>query len=602
MLALCLQRWARLTGAQAGIPVCVVLFVVLGTSPLAVAQSDLPAIDGSNNNLANPSWGRAGSPLLRSASGPQYVDGLNAPAGALRPGPRAVSNAIVQQTDSLPNSQCLSDLFWCFGQFLDHDVSRTLSHSPPQILNIPVPPGDPYFDPNGLGNRQLNFTRAAFDPNTGLVSPRVQVNDTTAWLDGSVLYGTTSARLNWMRTFVGGRLRFTNTVYGPLLSYNDGSQTNQGGPGTTLFVSGDTRTNENVALVCMHTLWMREHNRVAAALATANPGWSDEMLFQQARAIVTAELQAIAYNEFLPLLLGAEALPPYAGYDADINPGVHAEFSVAAFRIGHTMLSDTIQRLDLNGAPLPAGPIDMSSAFFNTQAIILSGGIEPIVRGLAGQVMQEVDVHVVEDLRSFLFGAPGAGGSDLASINIQRGRDVALSDYNTLRADYGLPPVATFAEITSDADLAASLQATYGNVDEIDAWVGGLAEDHVPGAVVGPLFRAIIANQFRCIRDGDRFWYELRFSGAELDALRATRLSDIIRRNTPLTSFPADSFHAIELVACPADLTGDGTVTIADLGVVLSCWGTRCGDLTGDGMTNLSDLGVIFAEWGPCQP
>ena len=82
----------------------------------------------------------------------------------------------------------------------------------------------------------------------------------------------------------------------------------------------------------------------------------------------------------------------------------------------------------------------------------------------------------------------------------------------------------------------------YGNVDSIDLWVGGLAEDHVPGGSVGPTFRRIIANQFERVRDGDRFWYQRVFYGAQLQALQQTRLSDIIRRNTVLTKIQDNIF------------------------------------------------------------
>ena len=65
------------------------------------------------------------------------------------------------------------------------------------------------------------------------------------------------------------------------------------------------------------------------------------------------------------------------------------------------------------------------------------GGIAPVLRGLAAQVQQSVDTQIVPDVRNFLFGPPGAGGLDLASLNIQRGRDHGLSDYNSMREASG---------------------------------------------------------------------------------------------------------------------------------------------------------------------
>src|SRR5262249_52269992 len=145
---------------------------------------------------------------------------------------------------------------------------------------------------------------------------------------------------------------------------------------------------------------------------------------------------------------------------------------------------------------------------------------------------EALDTQLVQSLRNFLFGQPGQGGMDLAALNIQRGRDHGLADYNTTRAAYGLPRVRSFADITSNPELQQALKQAYGNVNNIDLWVGAMAEDHVRGGSTGPLVRRILANQFERLRDGDRFWYQRAFSGQQLSQIEHTTLADIIERNT----------------------------------------------------------------------
>ena len=175
----------------------------------------------------------------------------------------------------------------------------------------------------------------------------------------------------------------------------------------------------------------------------------------------------------------------------------------------------------------------MSDSFFNPTEIV-DNGIDSLLLGQATQTAQEIDNMVVDDIRNFLFGPPGAGGFDLASLNIQRGRDHGLADYNQVRTDMGLDPVETFADISSDPDVQVALEAAYGDVDNIDLWVGGLAEDHVAGASVGELVQAILVDQFTRLCDGGSFWYQEIFQGRELREIENTTLADVIERNTDI--------------------------------------------------------------------
>ena len=172
------------------------------------------------------------------------------------------------------------------------------------------------------------------------------------------------------------------------------------------------------------------------------------------------------------------------------------------------------------------------------------GGIEPLLRGLASQACSAVDTELVDDVRNFLFGPPGAGGFDLAALNIQRGRDHGLSSYNVTRQIMGLAPRADFSEVSADPDVQARLASVYADVEDIDLWVGALAEDPFNGGHVGELAFTVIRHQFEGLRNCDRYWYQLIFAPAEIADLESTTLADVIRRNTSIgAEISDDVFH-----------------------------------------------------------
>ena len=500
---------------------------------------EVAAIDGTGNNLVEIDWGAVDTQLLRIVS-VEYGDDISTPAGEDRPSAREVSNVVVAQSELTTNDRGLTDLVWLWGQFIDHDIDLTENAYPSEAFDIEVPTGDEYFDPDGTGVATIGLNRSTYDAETGdeTGDPRQQINQITAFIDGSVIYGSDEARAAALRTFEGGKLK---TSEGDLLPFNEDGFDNAGGPSDTLFLAGDVRANENAALTTMQTVWVREHNRLADKIAATNTELSDEEIYQQARAIVRAELQVITYNEFLPALLGERALSDYEGYDSTVNPGISNLFSTAAYRLGHSMLPTELLRLNNDGTVIEAGNLSLSEAFFAPQ-IILDEGIDSLLLGAANQQTQEIDNMIIDDVRNFLFGEPGQGGFDLASLNIQRGRDHGLADYNQARIDLGLDPVASFDEITSDPILAAELEALYGNVNNIDAWVGGLAEEHIEGSSLGELMQTVLIDQFERLRDGDRFWYENVLSGSQLAAVGRTTLSDVIMRNTDIEGLSGNVF------------------------------------------------------------
>lgn len=373
--------------------------------------------------------------------------------------------------------------------------------------------------------------------------PRQQVNQITSYIDASNVYGSNLARANELRTLDGtGRLK---TSAGDFLPFNVNNFSNAPSPSSIFFLAGDVRANEQVGLTAMHTLFVREHNRWAKKFKSVYKHLGGEEIYQRARMIVSAEIQAISYRDFIPVLLGPDALDPYTGYDDGVNAGIANIFSTSAYRLGHSMLSSTLLRLKKNGDPISEGNLALKDAFFDPNTF-LESGVEPILRGLIAQTAQDVDVFVIDAVRNFLFGPPGAGGFDLPALNIQRGRDHGLPSYNQARIDFGLAPAASFADVSSDATVVARLTAAYLTVDDIDVWVGGLAEDHVNGGLMGELFFTILKDQFERLRDGDRFWYEQEdYLPQNFKSwVDSQTLTKIIRRNTAIGGdIPNDAFH-----------------------------------------------------------
>jgi hypothetical protein len=491
----------------------------------AVFPFEFRTIDGSGNNGANPDWGAAGAALLRLTT-VDYENGTDSPGGQHRTSAREISNLCVAQPALIPNAAGASDYLWQWGQFIDHDLDLVPIADPAEPFPIDVPLGDPFFDPTGTGVAQIGLDRSHFEVIDGV---RQQINVLTAFIDGSMVYGSDELRALELRTLDGtGRLK---TSPGGLLPFNVNGFPNAPDGSAAFFLAGDVRVNEQVDLTAIHTLFVREHNLWAGLFRLLDPSLDDDQLYELARAMVGAEVQAITYREFLPILLGPNALPPYTGYKPNVNPGVSNVFATAAYRVGHTMLSPQLQRLRPNLQPVPAGHLPLADAFFRPD-IFVSSGLAPLLRGLARQPAQEIDPHIVDAVRNFLFGPPGSGGFDLASLNVQRGREHGLPGYNQVRVDFGLPALSSFADVSPDPTIQANLAAAYATVDDIDVWVGGLSEPHVPGAVVGETFHAILTDQFERARDGDRFWYQSYMPFVFRILVEESTLSRIIRRNT----------------------------------------------------------------------
>ncbi|MGK7949831.1 MAG: peroxidase family protein [Xenococcaceae cyanobacterium] len=539
------------------------IFTILETAiSLPSLAAEFRSLDGSNNNLEHPDWGKSHTPLLRLTA-TDYDDGLSflktqGSNGNSLASPRQISNAVSAQSRSIKNYLGASDWLWQWGQFLDHDLSLTHSDNSEQF-NIAIPQGDRYFDPYNTGPATMSFHRSSdfiIDGN----GVRQQENTITTYIDASNVYGSDETTAKALRTLDGtGKLKTSQSKDGDVLLPK-----NQQG----FFLAGDERVNEQVGLIATHTLFVREHNRLADEIETLLDQKTPELveqfnrsglnqgdfIYETARKIVGAEIQAITYNEFLPVLLGNNS-PDLESliYNSNTNPGISNEFSTAAFRVGHTLLSSEIQLANDRGSQ---GSIRLKDAFFNP-SFVEEQGIDSLLLGLASQEAQAVDNLLIDDVRNFLFGSPGAGGFDLASLNIQRGRDHGLGSLNQVRQVLGLDVYEDFSTLTGgNTQLANALSLVYDSVDDVELWVGGLAEVEINGGLVGETFNVIIKDQFTRVAEGDRFFFarDVHLSSLEnilvLDVAK-TSLADIIRQNSSIHNIQDRAFLAKNTKSTP---------------------------------------------------
>lgn len=523
--------------------------------------------DGTNNNTVSGKgeWGAADIALYREIA-PAYgaADTKNAMNGETRPSARQISNVLCDEPITQFNSRNLSAFVYVWGQFLDHDITLTPTGTT-EVANIVLPSDEPLF------TEQIPFTRSEVRAGTGVATAREQTNLNTAWIDGSVVYGSDSLRAAWLRTFQNGKLKTSsgnflpwNTVNGEesgAIDPNAPSMANDADHTVKTFVAGDVRAGEHPGILSLHTIFVREHNRICDVLR-AQGLTNDEDIYQKARKQVSGIIQAITYQEFLPAM--GLCLHPYNGYKSSVRPDIMNTFATAGYRLGHTMVADDLALRDNNCLEVGPGDLELDEVFF-TPHLVIDYTPEVFLRGFATHKQYETDNKINSVLRNFLFGNvtdPVRFGLDLAALNIQRGRDHGLPDYNTVRKYYLGSAVTSFSQITTDAAKAAALQSLYGNVNNIDLWVGILAEDRMSGKSVGKTINAMLTSQFEKLRDADYYYYknDPAISSTLRNQIGGTKLSAVIKRNSTITNLQSNVFF---IDPCPGENGEDRLASVS---------------------------------------
>lgn len=524
--------------------------------------------------------------------------------GGELPSARLLSNVLFKG-DEDTKQPGVTMLLMQFGQFIDHDLTHGPTLKLPKTRNgknkccdpmksdkdkfwvfpkdkfmqeddtcypIKIPKNDPTW--SRKGRSCMEFTRTMPSPTLDCRrGVREQMNDITHWLDASNIYGSTKQEAQQLRDTIDPSKLLVHKKGNLLPKCSDSrerskvetcigcdlvSLTNDKVVPDTCYFSGDSRTNEQPGLTVMHTVWLREHNRISTQLARINRGWNRDRLFHEAKRIVTAEYQHMVYKEWLPIILGRETMqrlgiePVRKGYSSnynpDLDPRITNEFASAAFRFGHSMIHSSIPRRGDQNETIIA--IDLNAAF--DKPFMNPITVDHILRGMLTEEVLAWDPNFSNGIREHLF----EDELDLMALNIQRARDHGIPGYTKYRSLCGNSiKTRNFESLARDGIVSAAsarkLKEVYDNVDDIDLFVGGTFESghqHDPKSILGPTFSCIVGDQFRRLKEGDRFWYEngsdksTRFTLEQLAEIKKSSFARLLCDNTGIKHLQPRAF------------------------------------------------------------
>ncbi|OWF49432.1 peroxidasin-like [Mizuhopecten yessoensis] len=542
-------------------------------------------IDGSCNNVDHYDWGKSITARSRFISKPAYSDqhGLTSPRKAKNgnelPSARSVSIAFARYTQDLENTP-LDDLrtvaLTGWGQYLDHEITDTALSSGyggavieccplskeerakrPQCIDIAIPEDDPKFTNDSC----MECVRSAGTLTDFRVpGPRQQINDITAFIDGSSSYGSEDERADELKDKTTGKLLEKRPGFPPEDTDPDACVKKFTLENYYCPKAGDRRSSDISHLTVYHVLFLRVHNDLVEKLQDMHSNWKPERLYQEARKIVGAILQQITYNEWLPLFIGQDMMRKHKltlggpfRYDKNLNPSITNELATAALRIGHTLVTGSMKRMNSS--------FDIMEEQQNRNAFLdpyLTFRNAPeVMRWMTTAPAQKSDRFINLDFIDFLFSNVDASSPlDLMSLNIQRGRDHGLASYADVYEKCGFGTIDDWDSLNHHTlDVREALKKAYPGVSakDIDLFPAGISETITDeGGQLGPTFACIFADQFKRIKFGDRFWYEndkkatpgskAPFKSSQIEAIREVKLSKLICQHYGLTEIQEDAF------------------------------------------------------------
>lgn len=332
-----------------------------------------------------------------------------------------------------------------------------------------------------------------------------------------------------------------------------------------IFECGDNNyCNDNIGLLSLHTLFLRNHNFWAAYFHKSRPTWDDEMLYQMSRALVTAELQHITYRHLLPALFGEDIntivqnaeTPKQSGqlcYDPGQDPRPYAElFSV--FRM-HSMIPEEIYyRNEHHPYQITkTRPLDVSQqSKHETHQDLVHGetSLGSVLLGLMHNLAEEQDIFVSHSLSNVSCNGHSLDPrgyvrhSYLRNIaeSVGQDRELGFPTFSNLYWKVNGKTISGWETFVDDAETIRRLRTIYGHDgwNSVDLWVGVIVEKHYSNSLFGKTAHKFVKDQFLKAANADWYFYtQNSITMPFLSRIFATHPEQLFERNTNI-SFPRD--------------------------------------------------------------
>jgi hypothetical protein len=518
-------------------------------------------LDGTCNHPSNPLMGARGTRFGRNVA---LAATFPNEAELLSPNPRTISRALLRRNGFAGSGfkpvPFLNNIAGAWTQFQIHDW---FDHgSPPrhgETIEVPLDRFDPL---RRRGMRTLSIPRTRPDPTRvegrDDALPPTYTNEVTHWWDGSQIYGSDDETIHRLREHRGGRMRVGHDGLLPI--------------GPRGYADTGMRENFWVGLEILHTLFVKEHNAIAAMLQRNHPDWSDDRLFDTARLINAALIAKIHTLEWTPAILPSSTLdvamntnwyglnhftcpplPPVPGlypnpvvYGVVGNPGAlnlyDAAFAmteefVAVYRMHPLLPERLIVRDAHSGRFRDVVPTERSRDAGGRSMLRRHGMVDVLYSfGITnpGALVLDNYPQFLQDLE-----IPGRGVIDMGTIDVVRDRERGVPRYNDARELLRLPRVPDFETLTGgDVRLARRLEAVYGDIDRVDLMVGTLAEGQRPscygfGETLFQVFTLMATRRLQA----DRFYTELynaeTYTAEGLEWIETSSMKGVLLRHFP---------------------------------------------------------------------